>query len=60
MIFRARILFGIGLALFLGACQSRTATAPAVAPQRIITLTPALTEIVFALGAGEQIVGNTN
>ncbi len=28
-------------------------------PNRIITLAPALTEIAFALGAGDKIVGNT-
>lgn len=38
------ILWGIGWPLF---------------SQRIVTLAPALTEIVFALGKGNQIVGNT-
>ena len=28
--------------------------------EKIITLAPALTEIVFALGSGDQIIGNTN
>ena len=28
-------------------------------PDRIITLAPALTEIVYALGSGKQIIGNT-
>lgn len=29
------------------------------APQRIVSLSPALTETLFAVGAGDQIVGNT-
>lgn len=44
-------------------CQNlntaQPAQAPASGPKRIVTLTPALTEIVFALGAGDKIVGNT-
>ncbi len=33
------------------------ATQPPAAPQRIITVIPAVTEILFALGAGPQVVG---
>jgi ABC-type hemin transport system, periplasmic component len=29
-------------------------------PQKIISLTPATTEIIFALGAGERLVGDTD
>jgi iron complex transport system substrate-binding protein len=32
-------------------------TQPTAAPQRIITVIPAVTEILFALGAGPQVVG---
>ena len=35
------------------------ALSPTLSSKRIITLAPALTEIVFALGKGENIVGNT-
>src|SRR5213079_926321 len=32
----------------------------ALAPHRIISVAPAITEILFALGAGDQVVGDTN
>src|SRR5262249_36124756 len=31
----------------------------AVAPQRIVSVAPSITEILFALGAGDQVVGVT-
>jgi ABC-type Fe3+-hydroxamate transport system substrate-binding protein len=32
----------------------------ALSPHRIISVAPAITEILFALGAGDQVVGDTN
>lgn len=37
-----------------------TATTLAEAPERIVSLSPANTEIVFALGAGEKLAGGTD
>jgi iron complex transport system substrate-binding protein len=52
-------LFG----LLAGPLACATPPAPAVrvdaAPQRIVSLTPALTEILFAVGAGDRVVGVT-
>ena len=31
----------------------------AIAPHRIVSVAPAITEILFALGAGDQVVGDT-
>ena len=45
-----RRLVAIGLALFAGLARADV-------PQRIVTLSPHLTEFVFAAGAGERIVG---
>ncbi|MBV8137758.1 MAG: hypothetical protein JO121_19340, partial [Deltaproteobacteria bacterium] len=36
-------------------CQARSAVA--ASPQRIVSLTPSVTEILFALGAGDEVVG---
>ena len=50
-----RFLFAV---LILGACRSdgRTAGRPA---QRIVSLLPSFTELLFAIGAGDRIVGRT-
>ncbi len=37
-----------------------TSVTLAAAPQRIVSLTPAVTETLFALGVGDRIVGNTD
>jgi iron complex transport system substrate-binding protein len=56
-----RIVLMIGLlaALFSCATPPGTASGQASVPQRIVSLTPALTEILFAVGAGERVVGVT-
>lgn len=54
-----RLRFGLVLALLLttgAACRNATPSAPAKA-QRIVSLVPAVTEMLFAVGAGPQVVG---
>jgi iron complex transport system substrate-binding protein len=43
--------------LSVAAILGRPRGAPAASPQRIVSLTPSVTEILFALGAGDQVVG---
>lgn len=45
--------------LLLGACQQPATKIPAH-PQRIVSLRPNLTELLFALGAGDRVVGVTD
>jgi len=60
-----RALLRIALAFGLLAAALACARPPAPAgltdatPQRIVSLTPALTEILFAVGAGDRVVGVT-
>lgn len=46
------------LALFLGGCSGceQDAPKPAAGPPRFVSLAPAITETLFAIGAGEQVV----
>lgn len=48
----------------LAACRPasppRSRAAPAQAPRRIVSLSPAITEILFAIGCGEWVVGVTS
>lgn len=56
----ARIFTFFGLLAAASACSKQGAPpVPATAPQRIVSLTPALTEILFAVGAGPRVVGVT-
>lgn len=52
------LLTTLGL-VSLSACQQPTSEIP-VHPQRIVSLRPNLTEILFALGAGNRVVGDTD
>lgn len=45
------------LAILIGWSSARLRAQPAPPPQRIITVIPAVTEILFAVGAGSQLVG---
>lgn len=51
MVLRARVLGALVLVLGAGVLGAQ------VRPQRIISLIPAVTEMLFAMGAGEQVVG---
>jgi iron complex transport system substrate-binding protein len=56
-----RTVFVVGLLAAVLGC-ARPPAPPSLAgatPQRIVSLTPALTEILFAVGAGERVVGVT-
>ncbi len=46
--------------LILGCYSAALAAEPAVSPKRIVSLAPSTTEILFALGLGDNIVGVTS
>lgn len=52
-------LAGLALALMAGACGQSSPRTPAEPAQRIVSLAPSITELLFALGAGPQVVGRT-
>ncbi|WP_163869497.1 ABC transporter substrate-binding protein [Myxococcus eversor] len=53
----ARSLFLLVLSFTLLAGCQRSAPAPEAGARRIVSLSPGITETLFALGAGEQVVG---
>src|SRR5437870_9144625 len=50
-------LSAILAAAALGGCAPAPSPAPAGPPARIVSLAPSITEMVYALGAGERLVG---
>ena len=55
-----RIIAIASLLVWMPACrQAAQEPAPSAVPARIVSLTPALTEILFAVGAGDRVVGVT-
>jgi len=58
-VLRIAPLLGLLAAPFACARPPAPAVQESAAPQRIVSLTPALTEILFALGAGDRVVGVT-
>ncbi|MHC4389809.1 MAG: ABC transporter substrate-binding protein [Planctomycetota bacterium] len=56
-------VLGLALLCLLPACEHATAPAGEPAPrvpQRIVSLAPSVTELVFAVGAGSRLVGATS
>jgi iron complex transport system substrate-binding protein len=58
-VLRIAPLFGLLTAVFACARPASPVDGASEAPQRIVSLTPALTEILFAVGAGDRVVGVT-
>jgi iron complex transport system substrate-binding protein len=57
---RTALLLGSLAAVGLAACRpARGSSAPA-APQRIVSLNPTTTELLFAIGAGDRLVGRSD
>lgn len=56
----SRACFAIWLlALVAGACGHPSTRAPSGSARRIVSLAPSITELLFALGAADQVVGRT-
>lgn len=58
-LFRTALVFGLLAAILACARPPAPPGLAGAAPQRIVSLTPALTEILFAVGAGDRVVGVT-
>ncbi|HJQ65301.1 MAG TPA: helical backbone metal receptor, partial [Gemmatimonadales bacterium] len=46
-------------AVLVGACGQPSARVPSAPARRVVSLAPSITELLFALGAGAQVVGRT-
>jgi len=56
----AHVMMDLALAVLVAGCgESAPPAAPAAGPLRILSLTPNITEILFAMGLGDKVVGRS-
>ncbi|HEX7877939.1 MAG TPA: ABC transporter substrate-binding protein [Candidatus Eisenbacteria bacterium] len=53
------LLLSLAVTVVAGCARPESKPAPTTAPQRIISCAPNLTEMLFALGAGDRVIGVT-
>lgn len=61
MVMKSRFIFGLSAILWAGAALwSGSAQGAPPSPDRIVSLAPAMTELLYAMGLGDRVVGVSN